>query len=151
MSQMLALVILLLAVFCVPSAVSAEWFADLYLGAAFTQSEDVTATVPDLGIRVTEKGEPETSVSVGGRLGYWFDGFRWLGLALDASYFAPGEDLKVYPVSALVMARWPLLASRGKPWQAETSRWGASSPISAPDLGSSSRRASRTWKTSARG
>lgn len=93
------------------SPASAEWFADLYVGAAFTQKDDVSVSIPDAGLRVTEQSDPGTSVSVGGRVGYWFDGIRWLGLALDASYFRPGEDLDVYPISPLVMVRWPLQQS----------------------------------------
>jgi opacity protein-like surface antigen len=87
---------------------SAEWFTDVYWGAAFTQAEDTTAAIPTLGVRVTEKSNPGTSGSIGGRAGYWF---RVPGIAIDASHCAPGEDLNIFPVSLLVMLRWPVQVS----------------------------------------
>ena len=54
----------------------------------------------------------------GGRIGYWLEGLRWLGVAADASYFAPAAQgtaaearLEVIPLTPLVMFRLPLLES----------------------------------------
>jgi hypothetical protein len=80
---------------------SAESFADLYLGAAITEIFD-------------------TSFTLGGRVGHYFERLPWLGLAFDASFWQPdaeltvnglgtlGEiDLTVVPLSALVFVRVP--------------------------------------------
>jgi len=71
---------------------SAEWFGDLYLGAAFTQNNDVTAkgTVSGTPFEVTGKDiHFDNSVAGGGRFGYWFNAVPWLGLGLDVSHFQP--------------------------------------------------------------
>jgi hypothetical protein len=61
-------------------------------------------------------------VSVGIRGGYWLDSVPWLGFAFDLSYFNPEEDvsllplkLDVFPISALLMLRYPLLKSAAYP------------------------------------
>src|SRR5262249_33502528 len=58
----------------------------------------------------------------GGRLGYWLPGLRWLGVALDVSYFAPAAQgstvdarLDIVPISPLAMFRLHLLASPAFP------------------------------------
>ncbi len=71
---------------------SAEWFGDLYLGAAFTQNNDVTDkfTISGTPLEVTGKDiHFDTSVAGGGRFGYWFNAVPWLGLGLDVSHFQP--------------------------------------------------------------
>ena len=88
---------------------SAEWVTDLYLGAAITQKEDVTIKIA--GVGASEKVNFDTSFTLGARVGYWFEGLPWLGLALDASFFNPDADLTVYPISPLLMLRWPLFTS----------------------------------------
>jgi opacity protein-like surface antigen len=68
---------------------SAEWTADLYLGGAFTQAANLintndvgfTATFHDINI--------DFSITGGVRLGYWFEGLEWLGVAVDTFYFQP--------------------------------------------------------------
>src|SRR6187402_2794070 len=94
---------------------AAEWFLDLYAGASFTQDADVTV---GNGTTIDDKVEFDTEAVGGGRLGYWFDGIRWLGVAGDVSYFAPAgrgtqseTRLEVVPLSPLVMFRLPLLDS----------------------------------------
>jgi hypothetical protein len=94
---------------------SAEWFIDGYGGASVTQDADVTIRN---GITVDDQVEFDTEAMGGGRLGYWFESLRWLGVAADASYFAPAGEgaaaqtrLEVVPLTPLVMFRLPLLAS----------------------------------------
>lgn len=66
---------------------SAEWFADLYAGAAFFQSRDVTVNSPDIGRTATQRDvKTDTSASFGGRGGYWFE-LMPIGLGLDVSHF----------------------------------------------------------------
>lgn len=74
-------------------AASAEWFLDIFAGAAFTRSSDVTITnALGLNERFTLRDVAfDTSPSFGGRMGYWFSGFP-IGLGLDVAYFRP--DIK---------------------------------------------------------
>jgi hypothetical protein len=102
-----------------PRLAAAEWFLDLYVGAAFTEDADVTVRN---GTTVDDKVKFDTEAVGGGRLGYWFDGIRWLGVAGDVSYFAPAGQgtqsetrLEVVPFSPLVMFRLPLLDSPAFP------------------------------------
>lgn len=88
---------------------SAEWFADLWAGGSRTQSEDLEVQILD--VTVADNVDYSDTFTVGLRVGYWFDSARWLGLALDLSYFRPDPDVAVFPVSALLMLRVPLLAS----------------------------------------
>ena len=89
----------LLALACIialSAPASAEWFADLYVGPSFTQSEDVVISQP--GFKATLKDvEFANSVSFGGRLGYWFESTPYIGFALDASHFRP--DMKKQQVT----------------------------------------------------
>jgi hypothetical protein len=79
----------------VPSPVFAEWFADLFVGPAFTQNHDVvTKAGPQVfapaGFTARFKDVKfDDSVSFGGRLGHWFESAPYVGLALDASHFRP--------------------------------------------------------------
>jgi opacity protein-like surface antigen len=124
-----------------PGLASAEWFGDLYLGAAFTQNHDVKAKFTFLGTSADVTGQDlrfDTSVVGGGRFGYWFGALPWLGLGLDVSYFQPDIsaqtvnfavngisvgsglsdkiDLSVVDISFDLMLRWPgLMASQQFP------------------------------------
>jgi opacity protein-like surface antigen len=72
------------------SPVGAEWFADLYVGAAITRNQDVKIDQPDLGLRTTDKDVRfDESVLFGGRVGYWFESLSLLGIGLDAFHFRP--------------------------------------------------------------
>jgi opacity protein-like surface antigen len=81
---------------------SAEWFADLFVGPAFTQNHDV---------KVSQEGITATAVDVnfansvyfGGRAGYWFESIPYVGLALDVSHFWP--DMKNQTVTACLSGR----------------------------------------------
>lgn len=118
-----------------PLSTSAEWFADLYVGAAFTQSENMKLTFLDTIFKVEEL-EFDSSASFGGRLGHWFEAVPYLGVALDVSHFRPDIsaqsvtvcrpdscftdpnfhfDLAVTTISFDAMVRWPLLRSSAFP------------------------------------
>lgn len=100
----LSVVVLLLVIACSPAA--AEPFVDLYAGAASTR--DSALRFDAFGAGVREEVSWDRSLTVGGRLGYYFG---WLGIALDASFFEPEDDIVVVPISALAMLRIPLLKS----------------------------------------
>jgi opacity protein-like surface antigen len=99
----------------------AEGFADFRIGGAITQNTDGSATVGG----VASPSGPidfKSGVSLGIRGGYWLDSVPWLGFAFDLSYFDPDEDvsvlpvkLDVFPISALLMLRYPLLKSDAYP------------------------------------
>lgn len=107
---------------------SAEVFFDLYGGASIFGDPDFTVTREGQAGE-TERGSADTDYTFGGRGGYWFDrqGLRWLGLALDVSYFEPeytpeggtGNIAKIkvrtLPITPLVMFRLPLLESPQHP------------------------------------
>jgi len=65
---------------------SAEWFLDAYGGVSITADADVTVRS---GQTFDDKVKFDTEGMGGGRLGYWLEGLRWLGVAGDVSYFAP--------------------------------------------------------------
>jgi outer membrane protein with beta-barrel domain len=96
-----------------PAGVSAEWFGDLYLGAAFTQRHEVTLESPAGDEHLSNIGFNRSAI-FGGRGGYWFD---YIGFGLDVSHFRPDTipsslkrfDLYVTPIAAVLMVRWPLL------------------------------------------
>jgi opacity protein-like surface antigen len=104
----------MLLAFCPPAF--AEWSADVYLGASFTKSKD--AEIRLNGQTVIDAHGRDSSSSGGARLGYWFERAPWLGLALDVSVFTLNlreVDIRVLPISMLLMARAPLLASPDYP------------------------------------
>ena len=74
------------------SPASAEWFGDLYVGGAFTQNDDLKAkgSFDGTPFKLTARDlRFDSSVTGGGRLGYWFEALPWLGLGIDVAYFAP--------------------------------------------------------------
>lgn len=142
LASFLLFVLVSLDVVTVPTDADAEWLVDIYLGAAFTQSEDLVVRVPELDdLKATYKGVGfDTSASFGGRLGYWFESAPYLGLALDAFHFQPDlsgqtrtvklcdidgcetdrlpfdkADLDVTAISFDVMLRWSLLTTKELP------------------------------------
>jgi len=92
---------------------AAEWFADLYGGAAFTESHHISldgnldgAHVAGLITGVSF----DTSFSVGGRFGYWFESLKFFGLGLDASHFRPDiRAQRVWAKGAITDSRGVLL------------------------------------------
>jgi hypothetical protein len=65
---------------------SAEWFLDAYGGVSITADADVTVRN---GPTFDDKVKFDTEGMGGARLGYWLEGFRWMGVAGDVPYFAP--------------------------------------------------------------
>lgn len=108
-----------------PTLARAEWFLDVYGGESSTQDANITAEVTSYGLFMptttkshTQKVDFDTSFTMGGRLGYWFEKLPWLGVSLDLSYFkAEGEkaEFDVVPLSLLLMLRWPLFKSENFP------------------------------------
>ena len=65
-------VVVLVACESIAGSVAAEWFGDLYLGGAFTQSHDLTANVIGVGPPTANTGLDvhfDTSVVGGGQIG----------------------------------------------------------------------------------
>ena len=99
-------------VFCfiavVPSLSLAELSLNLGLGVAITQEENVTIRANGF----QESGDVDWDESISGfaRFGWWPSAVPYLGLAADASYFAPEEEeaeTDIFVMSALVMLRYP--------------------------------------------
>lgn len=101
-----------------PPRAQAEPFLDLYVGAARTGETEVTIQEFLTPATASRTVDFDSSVTFGGRIGYWFEGLPWVGVALDVSSFkAEGQnvDIAVFPVSILVMLRWALLATAAIP------------------------------------
>jgi hypothetical protein len=90
----------------------AEAFVDVSAGVAMTRNADVT--VRTAGHSQDVSGDFGTSVTAGGRFGYWFDALPWLGVAGTLSFYQPDvrvgtgvprNDLTIVPLTAMVMAR----------------------------------------------
>jgi opacity protein-like surface antigen len=115
---------------------SAEWFADLYLGGAFTEKHDVDTEFP--GLVTAQDISFDNSFTGGLRGGYWlpFDvGPVNFGLGLDFSHFSPdiGQqittfcgafcangtfqdvDLSVWVIGFDALIRFPLLKTAELP------------------------------------
>lgn len=99
-------------VFCfiavVPSLSLAELSLNLGLGVAITQEENVTIRANGF----QESGDVDWDESISGfaRFGWWPSAVPYIGLAADASYFAPEEqegETDIFVMSALVMLRYP--------------------------------------------
>jgi len=81
------LIELLILLLVAPLNVSAEFYADVYGGAVFTNKTDLTIT-SSLGSTVTNQSlKVNNSWTAGSRAGYWLDGLDWLGLGLDVFFF----------------------------------------------------------------
>jgi hypothetical protein len=111
----------LFLLFVTPEITEAEWFTDIYAGIADTPATDVTVDIfryPAPPINVTKSVSFDSSLEVGARGGYWFDGFHWFGLAADLSYFkADGNGVKtsIIPLSFLAMFRLPTFENKDFP------------------------------------
>jgi opacity protein-like surface antigen len=86
------------------SPASAEWFLDGYAGAALTHSDEFTFEA--FGAELERDARYRSSAVFGVRFGKWLEGLPWLGLAGDISYFRPSGDMQVFPLTALLMARY---------------------------------------------
>jgi len=80
-----------------PVEAVAEWYADAYAGAVFTQNTDLTVS-SSLGSTTFQNLSVNNSATVGGRGGYWLDQLDWLGFGLDIFFFhvkAPSQAVSV--------------------------------------------------------
>jgi hypothetical protein len=68
---------------------SAEWFADIYAGATFTENRDIKLDDRGIGRGTFRDVEFDPSLAWGGRVGRYFDSLPFLGLALDIFNFSP--------------------------------------------------------------
>ena len=101
------MLLLLFALLSSASTASAEWFLDGYVGASLTHKHDFTFQAFDAELE--RDAEYKSSAIFGVRGGRWLDVFPWLGVALDLSYFRPSADIQVFPITALVLARYGFL------------------------------------------
>jgi len=93
-----------------------EWSGDVYLGMHSSQADD--ASIKFNGAIVKTYADPDTGSIFGGRIGYWFENYSWLGWAVDASasQLDFGEiDIGIGAVSTLLMVRLPLNISEAFP------------------------------------
>ena len=95
---------LLVTLLALASTASAEWFLDGYVGASLTHKNDFTFEA--FGAELERDAEYKSSAIFGVRGGMWLEGLRWLGVAVDLSYFRPSGDIQVFPMTALVLARY---------------------------------------------
>jgi opacity protein-like surface antigen len=103
-----ALVIVAAAALLPASPASAQhWFVDGYVGAALTSNDEITFTT--FNVERKQDVNYKSSAVFGARGGRWFEALPWLGLAGDVSYFRPSEDVQVFPITVLLMARYGLL------------------------------------------
>ena len=102
-----------------PSCVLGEWFGDIYLGMHSSKADDMS--IKFNGATVKTYQDSDTGSIFGGRIGYWFEGCSWLGLAADASVSEidfDDNDNKVFSVvsfSTLLMVRLSLKPSEEFP------------------------------------
>lgn len=100
----------------------AEGFVDLRAGGSLSLNADETVTVGPMDNVSAQTASAKTGFEFGVTLGlgggYWLDSLPWLGFALDLGYFKSNEDatadplkLDVFPISGLVMLRYPFLKS----------------------------------------
>ena len=72
-----------------PVLAFSETFVDLYAGVAMPMDTETTFN----SIKADSKSPYKDSFLFGGRVGYYFEGVPWVGLALDASYFKADINL----------------------------------------------------------
>ncbi|MEO8341735.1 MAG: outer membrane beta-barrel protein [Nitrospirota bacterium] len=71
-----------------PNVAWAEWYADLYGGGAITMRHNVGNALPGFSATAHDV-KFDTSATVGGRTGVWFDRLPWLGVGIDVFHFQP--------------------------------------------------------------
>ena len=103
-----AAAVILASILMTVMPVYAEGFIDFYVGAAITRDSDQKVSTP--GFSLTTTVEWDTSVTAGGRFGFWFESLEWVGLAPSGgarradssfSYRAPPSRIQVRPFAAL--------------------------------------------------
>jgi opacity protein-like surface antigen len=89
-SKVAAVMLIALAGLVLSARISAaEWFADGYAGVSLTQNHDLTIHDPIVGQGVYRDTEFATTAAYGFRMGRYFDGLPFLGLAVDFFNFSP--------------------------------------------------------------
>jgi opacity protein-like surface antigen len=107
MRRSLLALLLLFPLLALAVPASAEWFLDGYVGASLTHKGEITFEAFDAELE--RDAEYQSSAVFGVRFGKWLDGLPWLGVAADVSYFRPSGDIQVFPITALLMARYGFL------------------------------------------
>lgn len=100
----------------IPTYALGEWSGDIYLGMHSTQADDMS--VKFNGATVKTYADSDTGSIFGGRIGYWFNSYPWLGLALDLSFSELDFDdiqIGVGSLSTLLMFRLPINSSQEFP------------------------------------
>jgi|SRR5690349_15125531 len=93
----LLLMILMCLAFVRPAY--AEFETGVYGGAALTNKTDKTEE-SSLGVTLTSRDlKTDTQFTFGGRVGYWFDRFDYVGTGLDVFYFRAKAPSQTVPVS----------------------------------------------------
>lgn len=96
-----------------PITSNESWFLDIFGGISISKDSDVDAKAYPFGVTIKDSAKNvdyDNTYTLGGRLGYWNPEVQGIGIALDVSYFkleTGGIDTKVFPVSPLVMIRYP--------------------------------------------
>jgi len=93
----------------------AEWFADLYAGAAYTVRSDVTLIVRPPGLDFDHTFQDvkwDPSPVFGARLGYWFDALPWYGVGFDVFRF--NADIPMQTVDSTIVGIGPTPATLQK-------------------------------------
>jgi opacity protein-like surface antigen len=106
-AQLLTVILVVLGFLIVPpTPAKAEWFGDLYVGAASTEDGEITRSA--FGTSVTGRQDFGSSFTIGLRVGTWLENIPWLGFAIDYSIFSANidhGDVFISPVSFLAMVR----------------------------------------------
>jgi opacity protein-like surface antigen len=95
----LGLAVLLMCIVVMPLAVSAEWYADLYGGGAFTSNTTGTQNSTFGPSTLTGDLKVDSSITGGGRAGYWFNSLPYMGAGLDIFYFQPDIPTQTVPTT----------------------------------------------------
>jgi opacity protein-like surface antigen len=86
------------------SPASAEFFADLYVGAAYTPNSDVTFVIrlpTGAADHTSHDVKWDTSGTIGARFGYWFESVPWFGIGLDVFTFNADIPTQTVPTTIL--------------------------------------------------
>jgi opacity protein-like surface antigen len=107
-----------------PVLARAEGFLDFYGGRAMSKDEKVEASISSSGLGFitteshTQRTDFDPSFTFGGRGGYWFEKLPYVGFSFDVSYIRADDkdvEIRVVPISFLVMLRLPLFKSEKFP------------------------------------
>ena len=92
-----------LLLFAAATPASAEWFADVYGGAAYTPRSDITLVVGSPAgpaDHVFHDVKWDKSAVFGARLGHWFEVLPWYGVGVDVFRF--GADVPMQTVDTTI-------------------------------------------------